>query len=123
MATGWSGQLDFLINKKTGKSEFYNVEYDLHPIPEHVVWDGVIIKDSMWANPREHSAKQKMRECYSDLISDNNLLEINPDLSGLSAFWFKLFVEIGWIFPFFKLKTSAVFIANENLLRYSLPET
>jgi len=72
ISPGWSGQLDFLINKKTGKSEFYNVEYDLHPIPDHVVWDGVIIKDSMWANPREHSAKQKMRECYSDLTSDNS---------------------------------------------------
>lgn len=72
VAPGWSGQLDFLVNRKTGKSEFYSVEYDLHPIPDHVVWDGVIIKDSMWANPREHSAKQKMRECYSDLTSDNS---------------------------------------------------
>jgi len=71
IAPGWSGQLDFLVNKTTGKSEFYNVEYDLHPIPEHVVWEGVIIKESMWANPREHSAKQKMRECYSDLTSEN----------------------------------------------------
>jgi D-serine dehydratase len=61
--------LIFLVNKTTGKSEFYNVEYDLHPIPDHVVWEGVIIKESMWANPREHSAKQKMRECFSDLTT------------------------------------------------------
>ncbi len=66
IAPGWSGQLDFLINKKNGKSEFYNVEYDLLPIPEQIVWEGVIIKDSMWAYPREHSAKQKMRECYAN---------------------------------------------------------
>ena len=72
VSPGWSGQLDFLINKKTGKSEFYNVEYDLHPIPKHVVWEGVIIKESMWANPREHSAKQRMRECYADITSDNS---------------------------------------------------
>jgi glycosyltransferase involved in cell wall biosynthesis len=72
VAPGWSGQLDFLVNKSTGKSEFYNVEYDLHPIPEHVVWEGVIIKESMWSNPREHSAKQKMRECFSDLTGDKN---------------------------------------------------
>tara|TARA_R110000824_G_scaffold56144_1_gene153961 strand:- start:260 stop:1537 length:1278 start_codon:yes stop_codon:yes gene_type:complete len=71
IAPGWSGQLDFLVNKKTGKSEFYNVEYDLHPVPEEVVWEGVIIKESMWANPREHSARQKMRECYSDLVSND----------------------------------------------------
>ena len=72
VAPGWSGQLDFLVNKSTGKSEFYNVEYDLHPVPENVVWEGVIIKESMWSNPREHSAKQKMRECFSDLTSDKN---------------------------------------------------
>ena len=66
VAPGWSGQLDFLVNKKTGKSEFFNVEYDLQPIPEAVVWEGVIVKESMWAYPREHSAKQKMRECYAN---------------------------------------------------------
>jgi glycosyltransferase involved in cell wall biosynthesis len=66
IAPGWSGQLDFLVNKKTGKSEFYSVEYDLLPIPEEVVWEGVIVKESMWAYPREHSAKQKMRECYAN---------------------------------------------------------
>ena len=71
VAPGWSGQLDFLVNKTTGKSEFYNVEYDLHQIPEHVIWEGVIIKESMWSNPREHSAKQKMRECYADLTSSD----------------------------------------------------
>jgi hypothetical protein len=42
------------------------VEYDLQPIPEQVVWENVIIKESMWAYPREHSAKQKMRECYAN---------------------------------------------------------
>ena len=66
IAPGWSGHLDFLVNKKTGKSEFYNVEYDIQPIAEHVLWDGVIIKESMWAYPREHSAKQKMRECFAN---------------------------------------------------------
>jgi len=69
VSTGWSGQLDFLVDRQTGKSEFYNVEYDIQPIPENVVWEGVIIKESMWAYPREHSAKQQMRRCYSDLTS------------------------------------------------------
>ena len=72
VAPGWSGQLDFLVNTDTGKSEFYNVEYDLNQIPEQVAWDGVIIKESQWAYPRQHSAKQKMRECYSDLTSENS---------------------------------------------------
>tara|TARA_R100000008_G_scaffold82508_1_gene66840 strand:+ start:1811 stop:3070 length:1260 start_codon:yes stop_codon:yes gene_type:complete len=77
IAPGWSGQLDFLVNKKTGKSKFYNVEYDLHPIPENVAWEGVIIKESMWANPRDHSAKQKMRECYADLTSEDSIDVLN----------------------------------------------
>jgi len=64
---GWSGHLDFLINKKTGASEFHNVEYDIQPIPENAVWEDVLIKESMWAYPREHSAKQQMRQCYSDI--------------------------------------------------------
>jgi hypothetical protein len=58
------------VNKTTGRSEFYNVEYDMHPIPDEVVWENVIVKESMWAYPRDHSAKQQMRRCYADLTSD-----------------------------------------------------
>ena len=71
IAPGWSGQLDFLVDDKTGISHFYNVEYDLHQIPEQAAWEGVILKDSLWAYPREHSAKQQMRRCYADLTSDS----------------------------------------------------
>ena len=92
VAPGWSGQLDFLVNKSTGKSEFYNVEYDLHPVPENVVWEGVIIKESMWSNPREHSAKQKMRECYSDLTSDNKE-EISQRFKNHAAYLHEEFSE------------------------------
>lgn len=69
VAPGWSGQLDFLVDKSTGEDYFYNVEYDIQPIPQSIVWDGVIVKESMWAIPREHSAKQQMRRCYSDLTT------------------------------------------------------
>ena len=74
IAPGWSGQLDFLVDPTTGISHFYNVEYDIQPIPENVAWEGVIIKESMWAYPREHSAKQQLRRCYAELTSgdDNN---------------------------------------------------
>jgi len=91
VAPGWSGQLDFLVNKETGKSEFYNVEYDLQPIPEQVIWEGVIIKDSMWAYPREHSAKQKMRECFANFeeakatakeLSDRVRTEFSEDIQN-----------------------------------------
>ena len=66
ITVGGSGQLDFLANKETGISEFHNVEYDIQPVPEQSVWENVIIKESMWAYPREHSAKQQMRQCYAN---------------------------------------------------------
>ena len=71
IAPGWSGHLDFLVNKNTGEDCFYNVEYDLANIPADVVWEGVLIKESMWAYPREHSVKQQMRRCYSQLTSQH----------------------------------------------------
>ncbi len=69
IATGWSGQLDFLCNEQ-GERNFYDVSFDLQPVPEPVVWEGVIVQDSMWAYPREISAKQQMRECYNDITSE-----------------------------------------------------
>jgi glycosyltransferase involved in cell wall biosynthesis len=65
VATGWSGQLDFLVDKKK-KENFYNVSFDLQPIPKEVVWKDVIPEGTMWAYPREQSAKEKMRQCYVD---------------------------------------------------------
>ena len=69
VATGWSGQLDFLVDEG-GQGHFYDVAFDMQPIQDEVVWDGVLIKDSLWAYPREQSAKEKMRDCYNDIISN-----------------------------------------------------
>jgi predicted PolB exonuclease-like 3'-5' exonuclease len=66
VATGWSGQLDFLVDKN-GNDQFYNVSFDLGHVQPEVVWDGVLIKESMWSFPRETSAKQQMRLCYEDI--------------------------------------------------------
>ena len=70
VATGWSGQMDFLCDEE-GKSHFYNVSYDIQQVPQEVVWESVIIKESMWAYPRESSAKEQMRACYNNLTSDD----------------------------------------------------
>ncbi len=70
VATGWSGQLDFLVDE-TGMEQFYNVAFDLNTVQENVVWENVIIKDSKWAFPREQSAKQKMRLCYNQYATDD----------------------------------------------------
>ena len=63
VATGWSGQLDFLTDD-TREDKFFSVTYDIQPVQKEVVWPGVLIQESMWAYPREQSAKSKMRECY-----------------------------------------------------------
>ena len=68
IATGWSGQLDFLTDA-SGQEQFYNVSFDLLPVQKEVVWDGVIIPDSMWAYARQSSAKQQMRLCYEDVTA------------------------------------------------------
>jgi len=70
VATGWSGHLDYLIDEE-GTEQFYNVAFDLQPVQKEVVWDNIIIKESMWAYPREQSAKEKMRLCYEVLRKEH----------------------------------------------------
>ena len=65
IATAWSGQLDFLVDEN-GKNKFYPISFDMRQVPEDSVWQGVITADSMWAVPREHSAKKMMREVYEN---------------------------------------------------------
>tara|TARA_R100000805_G_C3616663_1_gene118561 strand:+ start:877 stop:2133 length:1257 start_codon:yes stop_codon:yes gene_type:complete len=76
VATGWSGHLDFLIDEN-GKNNFYNVAFDLNKIPENAVWEGVLIKESMWSYPRGTSAKENMRKCYNDIVSGNNDIDMS----------------------------------------------
>ena len=61
----WSGQMDFICKKnKKGKKVPYiaRVDYDIAPVQDEVVWDGVITKESMWAFAREASYKKAIRE-------------------------------------------------------------
>tara|TARA_R110002110_G_scaffold30616_6_gene108330 strand:- start:5843 stop:7108 length:1266 start_codon:yes stop_codon:yes gene_type:complete len=71
ICTGWSGQLDFLVDE-SGKDNFYNVAFDMAPVQDEVVWEGVLIKDSMWAYARESSAKEQYRICYNDVLNNVN---------------------------------------------------
>ena len=79
VSVGWSGQLDFLVDE-SGKEQFYNVAFDLQPVQPEVVWDGVLIKESMWAYARESSAKEQMRACYTD-ITENGSSKYSNDLT------------------------------------------
>ena len=72
VTTGWSGQLDFLVDDETGEDMFFNVAFDIQPVQQEAVWDGVLIKDSMWAFPREKSARYQMRKCYDSLTGKNS---------------------------------------------------
>ena len=69
VAVGWSGQCDFLFDKNN-KEMFYDVAFDLQPVPKEAVWDTVIMADSMWSYARESAAKEKLRECYNDVINN-----------------------------------------------------
>jgi len=73
LATDWSGHMDFLYmptkNKKGKdklKAQFAKVDFVLEPVPPGVVWDGVIVPDSMWAYPQQGSYKMKLREMLKD---------------------------------------------------------
>ena len=70
IATGWSGQLDFLVDEK-GRDKFYNAAFDLQQVPDEVVWENILIKESMWAVTREQSARSLMRKCYIDTLKDD----------------------------------------------------
>ena len=72
VCTGRSGQLDFLVDENK-KERFYNVSYDIRKVPEHVLWENVVVADAMWSFPREQSAKQQMRQCYNDIVSKNKM--------------------------------------------------
>ena len=76
IAPNWSGHVDFLHaerkvrkNKKTVKKVspcFADVKYDLNPIGQEAVWDGVLQADSYWCYPREESYKETARKMYKD---------------------------------------------------------
>ena len=80
VATGWSGHLDFLVDEE-GKEQFYNVAFDLQPVQDKVVWENVIIKESMWAYPREQSAKRQMRLCYEEQTGEPAAFLRSADLA------------------------------------------
>ena len=71
ISVGWSGQCDFLYDENK-KKHFYDVAFDINKVPAEAVWEGVIEENSGWADARETSVKEKMRECYNDIINDKS---------------------------------------------------
>ena len=73
IATDWSGHLDFLYmpqKQKNGKQKnkhmFSKISYTLGPVSDDAVWEGVLMKESMWAYPEEGSIKMALEDMYKD---------------------------------------------------------
>jgi glycosyltransferase involved in cell wall biosynthesis len=72
VAPAWSGHMDFLMapsnSKKTDKlrPHFLKVDHILGPVPEEVLWEGVIVEGSGWAEPQEDSFKKQVRDLYKN---------------------------------------------------------
>ena len=70
----WGGQTDFLYmpvkgkksKKEKNKAFFTKVEFDVNLIQPEAVWDGVLESDSMWAFPKQGSAKMQLRKVYKE---------------------------------------------------------
>tara|TARA_Y100000389_G_scaffold204913_1_gene260747 strand:+ start:8080 stop:9339 length:1260 start_codon:yes stop_codon:yes gene_type:complete len=65
IAPSWSGHCDFLhMPLKNGKMKafFSDVNYDIAPVQDFAVWEGVIQKDSMWCYPHEGHYKMRLRQ-------------------------------------------------------------
>ena len=85
VAPGWSGQCDFLYDNDK-KEKFYSVSFDIGPIPEQVLWEGVLIKESGWCYPREQSAKEQMRQCYNDILRlEKDPKDIEDNIAALAG--------------------------------------
>lgn len=69
IATNWSGHLDFLngVDKEGElKSMFAKVDFEIKPIQDQFVWQGVMEKGVCWAYPSVGSLRSRMREVYKD---------------------------------------------------------
>lgn len=71
IAPDWSGHVDFLYAPKKDKKgnlkskpHFIKIDYDLAPIQQTAVWDGVLNADSRWCYPKQQSYQSSLRKLY-----------------------------------------------------------
>lgn len=95
MATDWSGHLDFLT--KDGKKLFVPFTYDLLPVYEESVWEGVIERGSQWAVPQEQDVCMKLQKMvlstatpqkWADELAEHVLTNFSLEATG------KTFVDL-----------------------------
>lgn len=79
VSINWGGQADFLnatvrerkkgSKKKTSissKALFTEVDYTIGPIQKEAVWEGVLVKDSLWAYPEKESYQNALEKVYGN---------------------------------------------------------
>jgi len=73
VAPNWSGQTDFLYapkkdqkGKVKNRSHFTKIDYDIRPVQQQAVWDGVIQADSKWCFVKPNSVRSALREVYKN---------------------------------------------------------
>lgn len=68
IATDWSGHTDFLYlqDNSEKKRMFGKIDYELKPIEQAHVWQGVLEAGTQWAYPKMVSYKDRLRDCYKD---------------------------------------------------------
>jgi glycosyltransferase involved in cell wall biosynthesis len=62
VSIGWSGQLDFLTHE--GEEYYQKVDFEIQPVQQEVVWNGVIRQDSHWAYADQGSYKMTLRKTH-----------------------------------------------------------
>jgi hypothetical protein len=80
ISTNFGGQNDFinLTSKKGEKSLYTKVAYDVKPVQREAYWEDVVTKESMWAFPKEWSAKKALRNVkknYTGVLSKAKKLQ------------------------------------------------
>jgi len=72
IAPNWGGVVDFLYKPKKNKKGkmkkrpyFTKVDVDIKPVQQEAIWEPIIVKESMWAYPRQGSYKMALRKVYT----------------------------------------------------------
>ena len=89
IASGWSGQLDFLDKDK---SLLVNGKFTT--VPKSVVWEDIIVKDSQWFTIDESSAYKAFNFCFKNIfdikVKAKSLMNINREKFSLEKMSEKL---------------------------------
>ena len=114
IASGWSGQLDFLDSTKS-----ILVSGELKPVPQSQHWKDIIIPESSWFNISENHAYQSLTSMFNNYSeyksSAEELMNINKEKFTMDAMSSKLYKMIEERIPKpVSLKLPALKLGGDN---------